>query len=496
MKRSACFLLLAFLLLGGEVFSQNISDALRYSTLQYGGTARSLGAGNSLGALGADYSTLSTNPAGLANYRTSEFVFTPALRFTNSESTLRGGNNLPLEEQKVKFNIANLGMVFAHEPRGGGKWKSSNFAIGYNQLANFSQRTYWEGRSKGSLVDGWLAEAQSVGYDTTQLYGLGAGLGVQAGALYFDSTGTKLITDFKDYPDASIARSQYVRESGSINEMVLSYAGNYDDKLSLGMTIGVPFYNFKQSKTYTESDPDEEVLYFDDLRFDESLHTSGIGINLKLGAIWRVNQSLRLGAALHTPTLAGLTDEFDATLQYKYTDLSGTNSLSANGLASPFDYNLRTPWRAITSAAYLVPRIGFLSADVEYLDYSNAKFDLTKSNSDPGTRQYEAELNRDISNKLTSAVNIRVGGEAVVGRLRLRAGYNLLGTPFDAPSTKNFPNSSASLGIGIRQDWFYLDLGYRFSKATEQFSAYSGGAQLVDSETRRHDWLLTLGFKF
>ena len=500
MKRTAFFLTSIFLFLGNEFYAQNITDALRYSTLNYGGTARSMGAGNALGALGADYSVLSTNPAGLANFRTSELVMTPALRFTNTESTLKnGGSNLPISDQKVNFHFDNAGLVFYQQPRGG-KWTTANFAIGFNQLANFSQRTYYEGKSKGSIADSWFDEAQSVAFDTTQFYGLGAGLAAKTFALYYpDTTFSTMKTDFTDYPDATISRSQDIRESGRINEMVLSFAGNYDEKLSLGATIGVPFFTYTQRKTYRESDPNDEVLYFDQLQFDEYLKTSGVGVNLKLGAIWRVNQSLRLGAAFHTPTLSGLTDNFNSTLNYEYTDGSGKVANEAEGIAEPFDYTLRTPWRAIGSAAYLVPRLGFLSADVEFLDYSKSKFDLTKSFQDEGTRQYEAQLNNSLDTAYTSAVNIRLGGEAVVGRLRLRAGYNLFGTPFDARSTKKFPNSSASFGIGVRKDWFYMDLGYRFSKATEQFSPYftaKGPGQTIDSKTSRHDFLLTFGFKF
>ncbi len=498
MKRIALFLLPVFLFLGNKTMAQNITDALRYSTLNYGGTARSMGAGNALGALGADYSVLSTNPAGLANFRTNELVFTPAIRFTNTDATLKnGGDNLTVSEQRTNFHFDNAGLVFYKEPRGS-KWTTANFAIGFNQLANFSQRTYYDGRSKGSILDGWHDEAKSVAYDTTQLYGLGAGLAAQTYALYFQGADT-MQTDFSAYPNATIARSQDIRESGRINEMVLSFAGNYDEKVSLGMTLGVPFYSFTQRKRYIETDPGAEVLYFDRLQFDETLKTSGIGVNLKLGAIWRVNQNLRLGAAFHTPTLTTMTDNFEATLKYDYSDASGAVRNEAEGIAEPFDYGLKTPWRAIGSVAFLVPRVGFLSADVEFLDYSKAKFDLTKNFQDDATRQYESELNKELAATYASAVNIRLGGEAVAGRLRVRAGYNLFGTPFDARGTKNFPNSAISFGVGVRKNWFYMDLGYRYSKGKEQFTPYvtaSGAGQTVDTEAVRHDCLLTFGFKF
>ena len=144
------------------LFSQNETDALRFSTLEYGGTARSLGAGNSLGALGADYSTLSTNPAGLAAFRTNELVVTPSMLFSNNTSLLKGySKNGEVAESKTSFHFDNVGLVFNNRPRDM-KWRSANFAIGMNQLANYAQTTFYEGRSTGSLMDQFLAEGRSV----------------------------------------------------------------------------------------------------------------------------------------------------------------------------------------------------------------------------------------------------------------------------------------------------------------------------------------------
>ncbi|MBP6699281.1 MAG: aromatic hydrocarbon degradation protein, partial [Flavobacteriales bacterium] len=58
-------------LVAGLVLAQNEEDALRISTGQPGGTARSNGMANAFGALGADPVSISINPAGLALYRTS-----------------------------------------------------------------------------------------------------------------------------------------------------------------------------------------------------------------------------------------------------------------------------------------------------------------------------------------------------------------------------------------------------------------------------------------
>ena len=54
--------------------AQNDGDALRYSLIGFGGTARYISMGGAFGAIGADFSTLSTNPAGIGAYMKNESV--------------------------------------------------------------------------------------------------------------------------------------------------------------------------------------------------------------------------------------------------------------------------------------------------------------------------------------------------------------------------------------------------------------------------------------
>ncbi|MEM9889206.1 MAG: hypothetical protein AAF849_25280, partial [Bacteroidota bacterium] len=73
--------------------SQTAADALRYSQLNVSGSDRFIGVGGSMSALGTDYSILSTNPAGLAAYRKSEFVVTTSFSNVSSEARLLGEGN-------------------------------------------------------------------------------------------------------------------------------------------------------------------------------------------------------------------------------------------------------------------------------------------------------------------------------------------------------------------------------------------------------------------
>jgi len=354
MKR---YLLPLLMLLSAAVFSQTASDVLKYSYLTPGGSARYLGAGGAFGALGAEFASLSQNPAGLAMYRTNELMLTPALRFANTDATLPG-NNPTLDESKSHFRFDNLGIVFNTTPRTG-KWKTFNVGIGFNQLANFNQAIYYTGNAEGTILNDWFANARPIlqnGNDT-DLDPFTSGLAYQSGAIYFqDGVPTY---DFEGNENATVGRTQTITQSGTINEMVLSLAGNYDEKLMIGATVGVPFVRYRLDGDYQERDAAGVVEYFDDLSYTEYLATDGVGVNVKLGVIYRASQSLRIGAHVHSPTWMRLTDDFNNSFYYQYTDGSGTNSDRANSPSGNFDYRLATPWRAALSGAMLIQKRGF-----------------------------------------------------------------------------------------------------------------------------------------
>ena len=84
MKRIRLTILAAFTLFSG-LFAQNVDDALRYSQVFYGGTARFMSMGGAFTALGGDLSSLSQNPAGIGVFRASEMSVTPQLNYINSD---------------------------------------------------------------------------------------------------------------------------------------------------------------------------------------------------------------------------------------------------------------------------------------------------------------------------------------------------------------------------------------------------------------------------
>ena len=189
--KALCFALMSltffFLAQPADAGAQNVSDALRFSQWEYGGTARFIGTGSAMGAIGADLSLSSTNPAGLGWYQKSEFTITPGIQNTTVNARLLDATNGPaFESLRGGFNIQNMGLVFVSHPQNAGKWRGSNFAITFNHLSSFNREFAFEGITKGSITQRYQELANSgLGLEDYE-----TDLANQASALYdFDEDG-------------------------------------------------------------------------------------------------------------------------------------------------------------------------------------------------------------------------------------------------------------------------------------------------------------------
>jgi hypothetical protein len=494
-----CFLLSA----------QTAGDALRYSYFDVEGTARTIGVGGGIGALGGDFSVLSTNPAGLAIYRTQEFVITPGFIFNNTTSALEGDASEPFTVSETKFNLNNVGLILNKRPSSA-KWKSLNFGFGLNRLADFKQSFFYRGKTTGSYADRFLERAYDEsgnGIFPDDLDAFEAGPAFTTGAIFEDfsnqdTTIIEYINDFQTHrqitgQNPAIQKQQSVRRKGGINEMVFSIAGNYNEKLMLGATIGVPFVSFEETRSYEEEDNADEIFGFVDMTYDERVKTSGVGVNLKLGTIYRINQMVRIGAAVHTPTAYTLTDTFMTELEYAFDEGFGVNRIKDRSPDGAFKYKLKTPWRYIGSVGVIIKKKGFITAEVEFVNYSNPSFNLTSNSDNPADEEYQGEVNGDINNLYSSAVNFKIGGEYAYQKVRIRAGYGMYGSPY---SSGNFSSNSINFGLGYRLQSFYVDLAYKYTKFEEEYIPYYVSdrtlQQTVNNTLNVNNILLTVGFKF
>lgn len=477
---------LAFLIafsLTSLLTAQNFGDALRYSDFDPIGSARFTGAGGAMGPLGADFSVISTNPAGLGWIRKSEFMITPGLYINSANARLLNGDNqLDFDDAAVQFNIPNMGIVTSS--RGSNGMETFNFAFGINRLADFNQQFYYQGTSKGSLVQRFAELANDQGLDDFE-----AGLAFDAEALIEDNG--FYFSDFDGQEDALVERAETVIRSGSLTELSFGFAGNVQNKFLWGLAVGVPFLNYQEQKEYTETDPTDEVFVFNNLRYNQDLTSAGAGINLKLGFIYRAHQALRLSMAIHTPTYYQVDETFRTEMAYSYTlPEMPTSNASAQSPEGQFNYGLRTPWRLLGGIATVFGKDGFLTGEVEYVNYSKNRFLFEGFSTD------EAEINDETAANLSSAVKIRTGAEYAMGNFRLRGGIGLQQAPIVGDNTFY---TTGSFGLGLRQKAYYLDFAYRRTGLKTTYTPYLAAdapQQFVNNDSVRENFVFTLGFRW
>jgi len=479
-------------------FAQNEVDALRYGQVATGATALSLSLGGAGGSMGGDFSSLSINPAGIGVYRTSEIMFTPTLRFNNNKGTYLGTDNT---DDNAKFNVSNFGIVFAKSASGRNydksDWKSFSIGIGYNRVADFNDRVTYTGLNKeSSIAEIFSADARYNGIDQGNIPPLGF-LGYEGFVLDNDYNSIVPYTD-------GLQQTKTIRSNGGIGEWVFSVGGNYREKLLLGATLGLQSYKYERDINFLEEDASGRTdNHFDYISYNEYLSTTGFGVNIKLGAIYVVNDMLKIGVAAHTPTWASFTDIGDynvTTNTESYKADEGYQDTNPESFAQPqytsqFNYNLRTPWRAVLSSTLTLGKSGMITADYEYVDYASMRYSMESQYGD-----YERSVNNAIKDAFTAGHNFRVGAEGRMKNFMGRLGFAYYTSPFRESSTFDGQRMDLSAGVGARFGAFFMDLAYVHSiyKVGDYgYPALVSGIPtgLADLKYGRNIVALTLGFK-
>lgn len=487
------------LVISFSVQSQDLTDALRYSNHKLSGTARSSAMGNAFGALGGDFSSLSINPAGAAIYRSGEFTFTPSIGRVLVDGTYLGK---VANDSKYNFNLDNIGYVttFNAGQNSESGLVSLSFGLGYNRLGSFSMNMLAEGaNSNHSLLKYFTDNVNNPVINSDNFDSYYERLAWDTYLLNYDSNNKEYFNDISDNGYGQSQRKTMDRR-GFINEYLLSFAANFNHKFYIGATLGIHDLYFRENADLYEFDAKNNIPYFNNFNFNTFLKTTGNGYNLKLGAIFKPNSSLRLGLAVHTPTFYKINDVYDSSMKSSITYLS--DGKTENYSAKPdkrgfYDYEIETPLKAIFSGAYVIGKSGLISIDYEMVDYSTAKI---KNGSD-GYSFYEQ--NNTIKEAYKTVGNLHIGGEYRLSKtFSLRAGYENFPSVYTSSYLNNnslnsdLSYSTISAGFGYKQGNFFFDTAIKQIMNEEYLKLYPGAMNMAKYETSINNVIFTFGYKF
>ncbi len=506
--------LIGLVLISANIFSQEPADALRYSWLTQSGTARSQATGGAIVSLGGDLTATFVNPAGLGLYKTNELVLTPGFSFTNNKAAYLGTTE---KDKKSNFNYGASGLIFAAPGSRNGNWRNFTFSLGLNRVANFNSKTYFTGLNEQSsyseeyleeLIDNNVTDPNAA----AQNFPYGPSLAFNTFLIDTIQGSGGTISGYRSQatPQTGVNQEQTIETKGGITDLSFAGSGNLRDKLYLGASISVDVLNYERTSRFTESDATSNTSNnFNYFNTDETLESNGVGVNVKLGLIYKPVEHIRLGFAFHSPTVYNLKDKYTAAVT---TDLEGYGGAPQvktqssrdfnNGEPGEFSYNLVNPWRVMLGASYVfreendvTRQRAFISADVEYVNYQASYFESADA---ADGNAYFSQLNSTIDDLYKGAFNARIGGELKFNTIMVRGGFAYYGNPYEQEDIKaNRMNISG--GLGYRNRGLFIDLTYVQQLGKDVYYPYrlqQGFFAPVDIKSGTGNVLLTVGFKF
>lgn len=483
-------------LLMGTAFSlgaQDMYDAQKFSSDLYYGTARTVGMGNAVTAVGGDLGSITFNPAGSSVAGYSQISLTPGVSISSNGtvgSILTDGLSTPdgFGDNNVtrhpRMTLPSFGAVLnvdTHRSRG---LVSYAFGITGNATNNFLGEVFGSGVNSRTSYLGYLA-ATSDGIASADLN--------QGDNSYYKGYAWQnvsayqagLIATYGGYTDKYAGATEFIDESQNIElagdidqrygrltfgnkyDIVFNWSGNINNVLYIGANFGITsleyqFDDYLREQALSAQDfpiefDDGAVRYFNAAKARYSYDADGAGIYAKFGFLTRLPGGLRLGATIQTPTVLSIKEHWSNDMSMNYV---GESAIAAESPRGEYNYRLRTPWKFSAGVAWTLGESILLSADYELKDYKSMQFRTGYHNDDNFSDQ-----NWAISQWMGVSHNLRLGAEVKpLPQVALRAGYNLLTSPEKDNDGKYLKRNVNSLSAGIgysSQGSFFADLAVR-----------------------------------
>lgn len=511
-------ILLGLAILNGKATAQDNApygyyiDALRFSQTYTGGTAMNLALGGANAALGAELTSISGNPAGLGFYNRSEFAFTPGFTLAENKTEVNG---FKTKNQNTYWHLDNIGLVLNQTRNEVGGWLGGSFGFSVNKINDFNaEYKYRLANSQNSIVDYFIESANGLPAnqmpyleDATDLTTLAYHTYLIGPLEVLDTSlpNDEYFSDVTSFMRPVVNQQEIVKTSGSQYQWTLAYGGNLADVLYIGFSVGLVNLNYTAEKFYEENnfdysadDPSYNPIH--SVQANETLNISGTGANATFGLILRPVSFVRVGASITSPTVYNITDRYNAGMvadwnNFFYGDLIGgdttLNYMEARSAEVLSRYSLSTPFKATAGAAVFFGKLGFVTVDVEYLDYRKVWLE---------GEDFSMDNDNDfMAANFSEALNIKSGAELRMDDLRLRAGYAIDNVPLTADWDYKSPNHRISAGAGIHIENFFGDLTLVNTMNKSNYRPYvlnDGSEPVVEFKKNYWSAMLTLGFKF
>lgn len=529
MKNQKYFLLAALGLMAAPALAQETYQDAKLAENSLNGTARYVGMGGAMEALGADISTIGSNPAGVGLFRKSQVsVSVSVVAQTDAENyTQSSYSNTRIDFQGKKSHVSfdQIGIVWSPSH---GRSSYVNLAFNFHKSADFGQILNAAAQLGGASQSKITAAKYASKINDIVWTGV-------------DANYERLMTTHNDnnqhtmdyYDGKEFLFGQY--QKGYIGEYDFNISGSINNRVWLGLTVGIHDVRYRSNSMYSEVlEPSSD---FTDAGSDawEDLRIDGTGFDIKAGVIFRpvADSPFRIGAYVNTPVYYDLSMKGIADL--RLFENSADNSVEGNcSNASTYDFRLNTPWKLGASLGHTIGNFLALGATYEYAWYDHMDNRVKNAGYYDYYGDYyetsssDTRMNENTRYSLKGVSTVKLGVEyKPVSMLAIRLGYNYVSPMYNSEGYRNQMISSPgtayasssdytnwkainriTAGVGFSYLKWNIDVAYQYSaqkgdfypfmdyKPTANSTDISVKAPSVEVKNNRHQILMTLGYKF
>ena len=476
--------------------AQETYENARLLNQDLNGTARYVGMGGAMEALGADISTISSNPAGIGLFRRSSISGSFGVVSQVDGKDFRTGN-------KTNFSFDQLGFVYSSRT---GKSSFLNVAVNYHKSRNFDYILSAAGKADINSSQNGVSYVKVIGAETKEgvsSFNFSNGRGTHWWTSQLDNLYYNTFIVQKDgndhYWNGSSGFDMNRANTGYIGVYDFNISGNINNRVYLGLSIGISDVHYKGVSDYKENIVNTQNQAVGDLIVSDQREITGTGYDVKAGIIIRPfeESAFRIGASVTTPTFYKLTtrNQTYLTNNTEYTDVYNLRYTSNDS----YTFKLYTPWKFGLSMGHTIGTNVALGASFEYMDCGSTDTRIitgsyynewTDSYSDDS--QSDNVMNTHTKETLKGVSTLKIGAEyKPTKEIALRAGYNYVAPMYKSEGLKNgFLDSYGSnfssatdyvnwdstnrltLGFGYKHNNFGIDLAYQYSSREGDFHPY------------------------
>jgi opacity protein-like surface antigen len=512
------------------IAAQDTYESARLLGSDLNGTARYVAMGGAMDALGADISTISSNPAGIGLFRHSNASV--SLGFVTQQDAREFDG-----KKKTTMSFDQAGFVYSTRLS---RTSFVNFAFNFHKSRNFNQilsaaNSLKECSQNGLTYDKALEndyyfdtnrQDEAIGYYSSGevSWAYSQSDYINANVLMAD-----VETHLKDksadwifYNDANAYTFDRAHR-GWINNFDFNISGNVNDRFYWGFTVGVKDVRYRGYSEYGESLVDLVDQPVGSVVTGDERKITGTGLDVTAGVIIRPieDSPFRFGFSIATPTWYDLTSKNDTHMMNN----SEVGYWDKGHSSNDYDFKFYTPWKFGVSLGHTISNQVALGLGYEYSDFSTATNRVNKGASywyeDYGySPSYTDEaMKRNTEKSLKGVHTLKAGVEVKpIPEFAVRVGYNYLSSPYEESGVRDMRLESPGVayssttdyvnwkdthrftcGVGVKLNAVNIDLAYQYSGTKgdfHPFQPYEGNTGVTEVKNYRHQVLLTLGYTF